>query len=92
MRNRENLRADLKLFLQQARKLSAYDLDLLVRCERTQTSDFGLVRGQLTEKEAVTALQSLLSKRARKRDFLNGVALGGVPVPLLLWLLEKFGG
>ncbi len=88
---RGNLRPHSKAFLKQAKKLADHDIDLIIHSETTCCIDFGLEIGQLTEDEAVIALESLLRSRAGKRGIWTGVALGAIPVALL-WALEKFAG
>ena len=88
---RGDLRQHSKTFLKQSKKLADYDIDLIIHSETTHCSQFGLEVGQLTEEEAVIALESLLRSRAGKRGIWKGVALGAIPVALL-WALEKFAG
>jgi len=88
---RGNLRPHSKAFLKQAKKLPDHDIDLIIHGKETHCSQFGLDLGQLTEDEAVIALESLLRSRARKRGFWAGVAAGAIPI-LILWLLDKIFG
>lgn len=88
---RGDLRPHSKAFLKLAKKLPGHDIDLIIHGKETHCSQFGLDLGQLTEDEAVIALESLLRSRAGKRGIWKGVALGAIPVTLL-WALEKFAG
>ena len=88
---RGDLRPYSKALLKQARKLPDHDIDLIIHSETTLCSQFGLEVEQLTEEEAVIALERLLRSRAGKRGIRKGVALGAIPVALL-WALEKFAG
>ncbi len=88
---RGDLRQHSKVLLKQAKKLADHDIDLIIHSKTTLCAHFGLDRGELTEDEAVIALESLLRSRAGKRGIWKGVALGAIPVALL-WALEKFAG
>ncbi len=88
---RGDLRQHSKALLKQAKKLADHDIDLIIHSKTTLCSHFGLDRGELTEDEAVIALESFLRSRAGKRGIWKGVALGAIPVALL-WALEKFAG
>ena len=88
---RGNLRPHSQAFLKQAKKLPDHDIDLIIHGEETHCSQFGLDLGQLTEDEAVIALESLLRSRVRKRGFWAGVAAGAIPL-MILWLLDRIFG
>ncbi len=88
---RGDLRPYSKAFLKQAQKLPDHDINLIIHSKTTLCSHFGLDRGELTEDEAVIALESLLRSRTGKRGIWTGIALGAIPVALL-WALEKFAG
>ncbi len=64
---RGDLRPYSKAFLSQAKKLPDHDIDLIIHSKTILCSHFSLDRGELTEDEAVIALESLLRSRTGKR-------------------------